>query len=103
LSQIKYDDKIHVINNALGLHTYISRVQGSKLKSKNKIRIGALFKKGPETFLQMIVVHELALLKEKDHNKNFYKLCEHMQNDYHQLEFEMRLYLTQLELKGQIY
>jgi len=45
LSQIKYDDKIHVINNALGLHTYVSRVQGNKLKNKNEIRIGALFKK----------------------------------------------------------
>jgi predicted metal-dependent hydrolase len=103
LSQIKYDDKIHVINNALGLHTYISRVQGSKLKSKNEIRIGALFKKGPETFLQMIVVHELAHLKEKDHNKNFYKLCEHMQNDYHQVELDLRIYLTQIELSGDIY
>ncbi|MFT5296534.1 MAG: putative metal-dependent hydrolase [Colwellia sp.] len=103
LSQIKYDDKIHVINNALGLHTYISRVQGSKLKSKNEIRIGALFKKSPEVFLEMIVVHELAHLKEKDHNKNFYKLCQHMQSDYHQIELDLRIYLTQIELFGDIY
>lgn len=48
----------------------------------------------------MIVVHELAHLKEKGHNKAFYKLCEHMLPDYHQREFEMRLYLTQLELSG---
>jgi len=68
LSQIKYDDKIHVINNALGLHTYVSRVQGGKLKSKNEIRIGAMFKKCPEAFLEMIVVHELSHLKEKEHN-----------------------------------
>ena len=68
LSQIKYDDKIHIINNALGLHTYVSRVQGNKLKSKHEIRIGSLFKKAPEAFLAMIVVHELAHLKEKDHN-----------------------------------
>lgn len=103
LSQIKYDDKIHVINNALGLHTYVSRVQGSKLKSKNEIRIGALFKRTPETFLQMIVVHELAHLKEKEHNKNFYKLCQHMQADYHQIELDLRIYLTQVELFGDIY
>jgi predicted metal-dependent hydrolase len=103
LSQIKYDDKIHVINNALGLHTYVSRVQGSKLKSKNELRVGSLFKVAPEPFLNMIVVHELAHLKEKDHNKAFYKLCEHMLPDYHQLEFELRVYLTQLELKGPIY
>ena len=68
LSQIKYDDKIHIINNALGLHTYVSRVQGNKLKSKHEIRIGSLFKKAPEAFLAMIVVHELAHLKEKEHN-----------------------------------
>jgi predicted metal-dependent hydrolase len=103
LSQIKYDDKIHVINNALGLHTYISRVQGSKLKSKNEIRIGALFKTSPEVFLEMIVVHELAHLKEKDHNKNFYKLCQHMQSDYHQIELDLRIYLTHIELFGDIY
>jgi len=103
LSQIKYDDKIHVINNALGLHTYVSRVQGNKLKNKNEIRIGALFKKTPEAFLQMIVVHELSHLKEKDHNKNFYKLCQHMQTDYHQVELDLRIYLTQIELFGDIY
>ena len=103
LSQIKYDDKIHVINNALGLHTYISRVQGSKLKSKNESRIGAIFKKGTELFLEMIVVHELAHLKEKEHNKNFYKLCQHMQTDYHQIELDLRIYLTQIELFGDIY
>jgi predicted metal-dependent hydrolase len=103
LSQIKYDDKIHVINNALGLHTYVSRVQGNKLKSKNEIRIGALFKKSPEAFLEMIVVHELAHLKEKNHNKNFYKLCQHMQADYHQIELDLRIYLTQIELFGDIY
>jgi predicted metal-dependent hydrolase len=103
LSQIKYDDKIHIINNALGLHTYVSRVQGSKLKSKNEIRIGTLFKKSPNAFLQMIVVHELAHLKEKEHNKNFYKLCQHMLTDYHQIELDLRIYLTQLDLFDDIY
>lgn len=103
LSQIIYSDKIHVINNALGLHTYVSRVQGNKLKSKNEIRIGAIFKKSPEKLLKMIVVHELAHLKEKDHNKAFYKLCEHMLPGYHQLELELRMYLTQIDLFGDIY
>ena len=103
LSHIQYDGKIHVINNALGLHTYVTRVQGGKLKSKNGIRISSVFKAAPEEFLNMIVVHELAHLKEKDHNKAFYKLCQHMLPDYHQLEFEMRVYLTQLDLDGNIY
>lgn len=103
LSKIGYDSKIHVINNALGLHSYVSRIQGSKLKSKNEIRISTIFKKAPEAFLNMIVVHELAHLKEKEHNKAFYQLCQYMLPDYHQLEFEMRLYLTQLDIDGAIY
>jgi len=98
LSKIVFDNKIHVVNNALGLHSYVSRVQGGKVKSNNEIRIGAVFKKAPEAFLKMIVVHELAHLKEKDHNKSFYQLCQHMLPDYHQFEFDMRLYLAQLEL-----
>ena len=98
-----YDGKIHVINNALGLHKYINRVQGSKTKSKNEIHIASIFKNAPEEFLNMIVVHELAHLRERDHNKAFYQLCQHMQPDYHQLEFDMRVYLTLLDLGEKIY
>jgi predicted metal-dependent hydrolase len=43
-------------------------------------------------------VHELAHLKELEHDKAFYQLCTHMAPDYHQLEFDTRLYLTHLEL-----
>jgi predicted metal-dependent hydrolase len=103
LSKIGFDKKIHVVNNALGLHTYVSRVQGGKLKSKNELRVSTLFKNSPEPFLKMIVVHELAHLKEKDHNKAFYQLCTHMQPDYHQIEFDLRVYLTQVEEKGELY
>ncbi|MFT5085140.1 MAG: putative metal-dependent hydrolase [Lentisphaeria bacterium] len=103
ISKIIYDNKLHVVHNALGLHSYVSRVQGGKLKSKNEIRVSAVFKKTPEQFLKMIVVHELAHLKEKQHDKAFYRLCLHMLPAYHQLEFDMRLYLVQLELGGSIY
>jgi len=98
ISQVRYDGKIHVINNALGLHSYIPRVQGAKVKVKNELKISSVFKKAPIELLNMIVVHELAHLKEKDHNKIFYKLCQHMLPDYHQLEFDMRLYLIQNEI-----
>ncbi|MGL5031705.1 MAG: YgjP-like metallopeptidase domain-containing protein [Aeromonas sp.] len=94
LSKVVFDGKINVIKDALGLHTYISRIQGSKLKAKNEIRIAALFKEAPPPFLNMIVVHELAHIREKDHNKSFYQLCQHMEPDYHQLEFDLRLWLT---------
>lgn len=98
LSKVVYDNHIHVFDNALGLHTYASRVQGSKLKRKNEIRISTVFKEAPEPLLRAIVVHELAHLREKEHDKDFYKLCEHMLPDYHQLEFDARLYLMLLEL-----
>jgi len=103
LSKVIYDGKIHVINNALGMHTFASRVQGNRLKSKNEIRVASMFKNSPEAFLRMIIVHELAHLKEKEHNKAFYKLCKHMEPNYHQLEFDTRLYLTCIEHFGKLY
>ena len=51
----------------------------------------------------MIVVHELAHLREKAHNKAFYNLCAHMEPSYHQLEFDVRLYLTHIDLVGPLY
>lgn len=103
LSKVIYDDKLDVLHQALGLHSFVSRVQGGKLKAKNEMRIGSVFKNAPSQFLNMIVVHELAHLKEKDHNKAFYKLCMHMEPNYHQLEFDMRLYLTYLDRVGKLY
>ena len=103
LSKVCYDDKLDVIHQALGLHTKISRIQGNKLKAKREIRIATVFKKAPADFLQMIVVHELAHLKEADHNRAFYNLCRHMQSDYHQVELDLRLYLTYLQEVGQLY
>jgi predicted metal-dependent hydrolase len=103
VSKVTYDDKIDTIDKALGIHHQIARVQGSKLKSKREIKIAALFKQTPETFLTMIVVHELAHLKEKQHNRAFYNLCCHMQPNYHQAELDLRLYLTHLQEVGALY
>ncbi|MFK2824013.1 YgjP-like metallopeptidase domain-containing protein [Arcobacter sp. YIC-80] len=103
LSKIQYDGKINVINNALGMHTFISRVQGNKLKAKSEIRVATLFKNTPEKFLEMIVVHELAHLKEKEHNKAFYNLCTFMMEDYHQVEFDLRVYLVYMDKFGKLY
>ncbi len=60
----------------------------------------SLFKEMPEAFLRLIVVHELAHLKEREHNKAFYQLCRHMEPEYAQLEFELRAYLTYLDAGG---
>jgi predicted metal-dependent hydrolase len=100
LAKVAWDAKLHVVRNALGTHTAVSRVQGGQLKAKREIRIASLFKEAPEPFLKMIVVHELAHLKEREHDKAFYALCQHMEPDYHQLEFDTRLWLTALETEG---
>ena len=94
IAKVGYDAKIHIIDNALGTHRQVSRIQGNKLKSKNEIRVASLLKQLPLPILRMVVVHELAHLKEKDHNKAFYQLCQHMEPQYHQLELDLRLFLT---------
>jgi len=98
LGKVIYDSKLQVMKHALGTHTAISRVQGDKLKASREIRIATVFRDAPAEFLKMIVVHELAHLREFEHNKSFYQLCTHMEPGYHQLEFDLRLYLTQREI-----
>lgn len=100
LAKVVWDSKLHVVRNALGTHTTVSRVQGTQLKAKREIRIASLFKQAPAPFLKMIVVHELAHLKVREHDKAFYALCTHMEPAYHRLEFDLRLWLTALEREG---
>ncbi|MFC3186994.1 M48 family metallopeptidase [Shewanella intestini] len=93
LTKVVFDDKINLSHHALGLHRYVNRRQGHKLKATNEIRISSRLRRIPEPLLRMVVVHELAHLKEKEHNKAFYQLCCLMETNYHQLEFDMRLLL----------
>jgi hypothetical protein len=97
LARVLYDSRLHLTHQALGTHTAVSRLQGGNLKAKREIRIASLFRGAPAAFLRMIVVHELAHLKEREHDKAFYALCTHMEPGYHQLEFDVRLWLTGLE------
>lgn len=98
INKVKFDHRLDITHQALGLNTAVSRIQGHQLRAKKEIRIASLFKKAPADFLQMIVVHELAHLKEREHSKAFYQLCLHMQPNYHQIEFDLRVYLTGLEI-----
>jgi UTP pyrophosphatase len=100
LAKVVYDGQLQRAAQALGTHTAVSRVQGGQLKAKREIRIASLFRDAPEPFLRMIVAHELAHLKERAHDKAFYALCTHLEPDYHQLEFDTRLWLTALALEG---
>ncbi len=100
LSRVAFDNQLHVVAQALGTHTRVSRVQGNRLKAKREIRVASVFREAPAAFLRMIVVHELAHLKEPAHDKAFYALCQHLEADYHQLEFDTRLWLTARELES---
>lgn len=100
LSKIRFDERLSTLRGALGLHTFVSRVQGNKLKAKNELLISSVFATTPPEFLRMVVVHELAHLKEKDHNKAFYQLCCHMEPNYEQYELDLRLYLTEKEWRA---
>lgn len=100
LGKVIYDSSLQVMKHALGTHTSISRAHGGKLKASREIRIATVFRDAPSEFLKMIVVHELAHLKEAEHDKSFYRLCTHMEPDYHQLEFDLRLYLTHLDAES---
>ncbi len=101
IDKVLYDNRLDLTHRALGLHTAVSRVQGGKLKAKKEIRVAALFREAAPEFLKMIVVHELAHLRESDHNRAFYKLCEHILPGYGQIEFDLRLFLHWRELKGE--
>ena len=98
IDKVLFDSKLDVMHQALGLHTALSRNHGGRLQAKKEIRIGSVFKEAAPEFLKMIVVHELAHLKELEHNKQFYQLCEHMLPGYHQTEFDLRLFLTWREV-----
>ncbi|MDM8190070.1 M48 family peptidase [Pseudomonas koreensis] len=100
IDKVLFDNRLDLTHRALGLHTTVSRMQGGKLKANKEIRIAALFKDAAPDFLKMIVVHELAHFKESDHNKAFYKLCEHMLPGYHQIEFDLRVYLTWRDMQA---
>ena len=101
LNLVAYDSNLQLLAQALGTHTRVARVQGGKLKAKREIRVASLFKETPHEFLRMIVVHELAHLKEREHGKAFYQLCQHMEPDYHQFEFDLRAYLCHLDAQGE--
>lgn len=103
INKVKYEKQKDLILNALGTHTFISRNHGGKIKSKHEIRIAVSLKSAPEEMLQMLVVHELAHFKEKDHNKAFYNLCEYMQPNYCEVELDTLLFLSLVDRDEKLY
>ena len=95
INKVKYVKQKDLILNSLGTHTSISH--------KHEIRIAVSLKNAPEEMLQMLVVHELAHLKEKDHSNAFYNLCEYMQPDYCDVEVDTLLFLSLVDQGEKLY
>ena len=91
--KVVFDEGDDNVYNALGDNINEKILADNGHKVKNVIRISSLFKDAPAELFHMVVVHELAHLKEREHSKNFFRLCEHMDPDYEQHEFDLRLYL----------
>lgn len=103
IAKVSFDNKISPVQSFLGVHTFNSKSHGRKTKATSSIKIASVFRNVPEEFLRMICVHELAHIKEKNHDKPFYKLCTYMEPDYFQFEFDLRLYLTYLDQGKPLY
>ena len=100
LGKVLYDERLQVLENALGLHTTVTRSHGRRVHKRRELRVAGLFKDVAPEFLRMIVVHELAHTKHADHSRDFYRLCTHMEPDYHRLELDLRLLLTAQDQEG---
>ena len=81
LGKVLFDDRLHIVHKALGLHVTTTRQQGNKTRKRREMRVASLFKDAAPEFLRMIVVHELAHMKHAQHDRDFYRLCEHMEPD----------------------
>ena len=98
-AKVAYDPRLHIVRRALGTHIAASRLQGGRPEAKRDIRIAGRFRQAPAA-LKMIVVHELAHLRERQHGKTFHAHCTHMEPDDPQLEFDLRLWLTAVECQA---
>lgn len=102
VNKVYFDNKLSIVHRALGLNVSKAHIQGNQIKRRREIIVAGVFREAAPEFLRMIVVHELAHLREQNHDKSFYQLCTHMEPAYHQLEFDFRLYLIHRELAKQI-
>lgn len=75
LSKVLYDNSLQAVRQALGTHTRVFRVQGGKLKAKTRSASPPFFSAMRRKNSRMIVVHELAHLRVRDHSKEFFQLC----------------------------
>jgi len=58
IAKVVYDSRLHLVQQALGTHTTVSRTQGGNLKAKREIRIASLFR---TDFHEVDLLHQLWL------------------------------------------
>ena len=84
-----------VLQHALGPHgAPRCRARASRCAA---IRVATLFKEAPAALLRMIVGPRAGPPAGVGPQQGFYQLCQHMEPEYAQLEFDLRLYLMHLD------
>ena len=68
--------------------------QWGSCSGKNILSFNTMMMKLPQDVIQYIIVHELAHIKHKHHQKSFWKLVEHYMPDYKQHVAELKKYTT---------
>ncbi len=68
--------------------------QWGSCSGKNVLSFNTMIMKLPQDVIQYIIVHELAHIKHKHHQKSFWKLVEYHMPDYKQYVAELKKYTT---------
>ncbi len=76
------------------IHFRKTKRQWGSCSAKNVLSFNTMMMKLPQGVIQYIIVHELAHIKHKHHQKSFWKLVEHYMPDYKQHVTELKKYTT---------
>lgn len=80
--------------SATGIRFRKTKRQWGSCSAKNVLSFNTMSMKLPHHVLQYIIVHELAHIKHKHHQKSFWQLVEHHLPDYKARIKELRNYTT---------
>jgi len=86
-----YADKMHLYPTKIGFRK--AKRQWGSCSAKNAISFNYLMMKLPLDVIQYIIVHELAHIKHKNHQKEFWALVALVMPEYKRQEQELKNYL----------
>jgi predicted metal-dependent hydrolase len=87
-----YANKMQLIPNKLSFRK--TKRQWGSCSANNNISLNTMLAKLPQNVVKYIVVHELAHIKHKNHQKEFWALVERYMPEYKQLQDELKTYTT---------